>query len=176
MDKNLIKITIDNQEIMVPEGITILEASNMVNIDIPTLCFLKDINEVSDCRMCIVKVEGIEGFITSCTHKVKEGMIIKTHSPEIIEARRVILDLIISNHNKDCPNCTRLGNCELQALAAKFSIQVPEFQGKKNKSQIDDLSPSIVRDPSRCIVCRRCVETCEKIQGIGAIECKNKRI
>lgn len=172
--EKLINITIDNQKVSVPEGTTILEAAKMAGIDIPTLCFLKDINEIGDCRMCIVKVEGRKGFATSCIQKVEEGMIVKTHTPEIIEARHVMLDLIISNHDKDCLTCTRMGNCELQALAAKFGIQTIEFKGERKEYPIDDFSPAIVKDPNKCILCRRCVAVCKNIQKIGAIDCGNR--
>lgn len=172
--EKLINITIDNQNVSVPEETTILEAAKMVGIDIPTLCFLKDINEIGDCRMCIVKVEGRKGFATSCIQKVEEGMIVKTHTPEIIEARHVMLDLIISNHDKDCLTCTRMGNCELQALAAKFGIQTIEFKGERKEYPIDDFSPAIVKDPNKCILCRRCVAVCKNIQKIGAIDCGNR--
>ena len=174
MEKKLVNITIDNQNISVPEGITILEAAKKAGIDIPTLCFLKDINEIGDCRMCVVKVEGRRGFATSCIQKVEEGMVIKTHTPEIIEARHVMLDLIISNHDKDCLTCSRMGNCELQALAAKFGIQNIEYKGEREEHPVDDLSPSIVKDPNKCILCRRCVATCKNIQKIGAIDCGNR--
>lgn len=172
--EELINITIDNQKISVPKGTTILEASKEAGIDIPTLCFLKDINEIGDCRMCIVQVEGKRGFATACIQEVEEGMVIKTHTPEIIEARHVMLDLIISNHDKDCLTCTRMGNCELQQLAAKFNIQAIEFAGERKKHQIDNESPSIVRDPNKCILCRRCVAVCKNIQKIGAIDCGNR--
>lgn len=174
MKKELVNITIDNQNISVPKGITILEAAKQAGIDIPTLCFLKDINEIGDCRMCVVKVEGRRGFATSCIQKVEEGMVIKTHTPEIIEARHVMLDLIISNHDKDCLTCTRMGNCELQALASKFGIQSIEYKGERKEHSIDNLSPSIVRDPNKCILCRRCVAVCKNIQKVGAIDCGNR--
>ena len=173
-EQDLVNITIDNQKISVPEGITILEAAKKVGIDIPTLCFLKDINEIGDCRMCVVKVEGRRGLATSCIQKVEEGMVIKTHTPEIIEARHVMLDLIISNHDKDCLTCTRMGNCELQALAVKFGIQSIEYKGERQEYEIDDLSPSIVKDPNKCILCRRCVAVCKNVQKIGAIDCGNR--
>ena len=174
MEKELVNITIDNQNISVPKGTTILEAAKKAGIDIPTLCFLKDINEIGDCRMCVVKVEGRRGLATSCIQKVEEGMVIKTHTPEIIEARHVMLDLIISNHDKDCLTCTRMGNCELQALASKFGIQSIEYKGERKESEIDNLSPSIVKDPNKCILCRRCVAVCKNIQKIGAIDCGNR--
>ena len=170
----MVSLTIDNQKIQVKEGTTILEAAKQAGIDIPTLCFLKDINEVGDCRMCIVEVEGRKGFATSCIQKVEEGMIVHTHTPNVLEARHVILDLIISNHAKDCLTCTRSGNCELQTLAVKFNVLNVEFPGEMTKHKIDDLSPSIVRDFNKCILCRRCVAACKNVQGIGAIDCINR--
>lgn len=169
-----INLKIDDKEVCVPEGTTILEAAKTVGIDIPTLCFLKDINEIGDCRMCIVEVEGRRGFATSCIQKVEEGMIVRTHSPEVIEARKVVLDLILSNHQRDCLVCTRNGNCELQNLAVKFNVTDVKFEGEKNKHIIDNISPSIVRDFNKCILCRRCVSVCKNVQKIGAIDCINR--
>lgn len=170
----MVTLTIDGVEVKTEKGTTILEAARQVGIDIPTLCFLKDINEMGDCRMCIVEVEGRRGFATSCIQTVEEGMKVHTHTPNVLEARHVILDLIISNHAKDCLTCTRSGNCELQALAVKFNVLNVEFPGEMSKHKIDDLSPSIVRDFNKCILCRRCVAACKKVQGIGAIDCINR--
>lgn len=170
----MVNLVIDGKEISVKEGTTILQAALQNGIDIPTLCFLKEINEVGDCRMCIVEVEGRKGFATSCIQKVEEGMKINTHSPAVIEARKIVLDLILSNHNRDCLTCSRNGNCELQRLAEKFNIQGIEFEGETTTHEIDDKSPSIVRDFNKCILCRRCVATCKNIQGIGAIDCINR--
>ena len=174
MEEKLVTLTIDGETIKVKEGTTILQAAKKAGIDIPTLCFLKDINEVGDCRMCIVEVEGRRGFATSCIEKVKEGMVVHTHTPNVLEARRVILDLIISNHHKDCLTCTRSGNCELQVLATKFNVLNVEYPGEMSKHRIDDKSPAIVRDFNKCILCRRCVATCKNVQGIGAIDCINR--
>ena len=174
MEKEMVNLTIDNQKITVPKGTTILNAAKKAGIDIPTLCFLKDINEVGDCRMCIVEVEGRRGFATSCIQTVEEGMVVHTHTPNVLEARHVILDLIISNHAKDCLTCTRSGNCELQALATKFNVLNIEFEGERTEHKIDDLSPSIVRDFNKCILCRRCVAACKNVQKIGAIDCINR--
>ena len=174
MEKEMVNLTIDNQKVTVPEGTTILEAAKTAGIDIPTLCFLKDINEVGDCRMCIVEVEGRRGFATSCIQTVEEGMVVHTHTQNVLEARHVILDLIISNHSKDCLTCTRSGNCELQALATKFNVLNIEFEGERTEHKIDDLSPSIVRDFNKCILCRRCVAACKNVQKIGAIDCINR--
>ena len=174
MEDNFVTLTIDEQEVTIEKGTTILQAAKQAGIDIPTLCFLKDINEVGDCRMCIVEVEGRRGFATSCIQKVEEGMVVHTNTPNVLEARHVILDLIISNHAKDCLTCTRSGNCELQALATKFNISKVEFEGERANHQIDDLSPSIVRDFNKCILCRRCVAACKNVQKIGAIDCINR--
>ena len=174
MEKKMINLTIDNQKIKVPEGTTILEAAKQAGIDIPTLCFLKEINEVGDCRMCIVEVEGRRGFATSCIQTVEEGMVVHTHTQNVLEARHVILDLIISNHAKDCLTCTRSGNCELQMLATKFNVLNVEFPGEMTKHKVDDLSPSIVRDFNKCILCRRCVAACKNVQNIGAIDVINR--
>ena len=174
MEKKMINLTIDDQKIKVPEGTTILEAAKQAGIDIPTLCFLKEINEVGDCRMCIVEVEGRRGFATSCIQTVEEGMVVHTHTQNVLEARHVILDLIISNHAKDCLTCTRSGNCELQMLATKFNVLNVEFPGEMTKHKVDDLSPSIVRDFNKCILCRRCVAACKNVQHIGAIDVINR--
>lgn len=174
MENEFVTLTIDGQEVKAKKGITILEAAKQVGIDIPTLCFLKGINEVGDCRMCIVEVEGRRGFATSCIQTVEEGMVVHTHTPNVLEARHVILDLIISNHSKDCLTCTRSGNCELQKLATKFNVLNVEFEGERTKHKIDDLSPSIVRDFNKCILCRRCIAACKNVQKIGAIDCINR--
>ena len=174
MNNDIITLTIDGVEVKVPKNTTILEAAKQAGIDIPTLCFLKDINEVGDCRMCIVEVEGRKGFATACIQTVEEGMVVHTHTPNVLEARHVILDLIISNHAKDCLTCTRSGNCELQTLAVKFNVLNVEFPGEMTKHKIDDLSPSIVRDFNKCILCRRCVAACKNVQKIGAIDCINR--
>lgn len=174
MSEEFINLTIDGTPVKAKPGMTILAAAKSVGIDIPTLCFLKEINEVGDCRMCIVEVEGKKGFATSCIQKVEEGMVVRTHSPAVLEARRVVLDLILSNHHKDCLTCVRSGNCELQNLAIKFNVQNIEYEGEQSQHKIDDLSPSIVRDFNKCILCRRCIATCKKVQKIGAIDCINR--
>ena len=174
MEDNMVTLTIDGETVKAKKGTTILQAAKQAGIDIPTLCFLKDINEVGDCRMCIVEVEGRRGFATSCIQTVEEGMVVHTHTPNVLEARRTVLDLIISNHAKDCLTCTRSGNCELQELATKFNVLHVEYPGEMTKHKIDDKSPALVRDFNKCILCRRCVATCKNVQGIGAIDCINR--
>ena len=174
MSEEMVNLIIDGQEVKAKKGTTVLEAARKVGIDIPTLCFLKEINEVGDCRMCIVEIEGRRGFATSCIEKVQEGMVVHTNTPDVVEARRTVLDLILSNHPKDCLTCVRSGSCELQKLAERFNIQNIEFPGEMVKHEIDDKSPSIVRDFSKCVLCRRCVSTCKKVQEIGAIDCTGR--
>ena len=170
----MINLTIDGLNVSVPEGTTILEAARSAGIDIPTLCFLKDINEAGDCRMCIVEVEGRRGFATSCIQKVEEGMVVKTNSKDVSEAREVVLDLILSNHHKDCLTCVRNGNCELQRLAQRYNKQDILYSGDMCEHEIDCGSPSIVRDFNKCVLCRRCVATCKNVQKIGAIDVANR--
>lgn len=170
----MINIKIDGIETQVPENMTVLEAARTVGIDIPTLCFLKDINEVGDCRMCLVEIEGARGFVPSCMQKVAEGMVIKTNTKEVNEARRNVLELILSAHEKKCLSCIRNGNCELQTLAEKFGITEIEFEGAINNKKIDDKSTSIVRNTAKCVLCKRCTSTCQNVQEIGAIECVNR--
>ena len=170
----MINLTIDGLNVSVPEGTTILEAARTAGIDIPTLCFLKDINEAGDCRMCIVEVEGRKGFATSCIQKVEEGMVVKTNSKDVSDAREVVLDLILSNHHKDCLTCVRNGNCELQRLAQRYNKQDILYSGEMCEHEIDCGSPSIVRDFNKCVLCRRCVATCKKVQKIGAIDVANR--
>ena len=167
---DMIKLKIDGIDIEVPNGTTILQAAKKANIDIPTLCFLKEINAAGDCRMCIVEIEGRRGFIPSCNTKAEEGMIVKTNTAQLNETRRITLDLILSTHNRECLTCVRNGNCELQELSRKMGIQEIEFEGEKISANIDDVSPSIVRDTSKCIMCKRCVAVCKNVQNIGAID------
>ena len=170
----MIHLTINGKNVEVEEESTILEAARKANIDIPTLCFLKDVNEVGDCRMCVVEVEGRRGLATACIQKAEEGMVVNTSTPTVIEARKVVLDLILSNHDRECLTCTRNGNCELQRLAQQFYVDDIRYKGERNVHEIDDLSPAIVRDFNKCVLCRRCVATCKKVQGIGAIDSANR--
>ena len=120
MEEKLVTLTIDEMEVKAKEGTTILEAATNAGIDIPTLCFLKEINEVGDCRMCIVEVEGRRGFATSCIQKVEEGMIVHTHTPEVLEARHIVLDLILSNHKIECLTCTRSRKLRVAKIGRKI--------------------------------------------------------
>jgi len=170
----LINLTIDGVNVQAEEGETVLSAAKRINIDIPTLCFLKEVNATGDCRMCVVEIEGRRGFIPSCITGVEEGMKVTTNKPEIEETRKIMLDLLLSAHDKKCLTCVRAGNCELQELAEKFGITEIEYPGEEVKKHIDDKSP-IVRDTGKCIMCKRCVSTCKEIQEVSAIDVVRKR-
>ena len=171
---NKVSMSIDGIKLYVPESYTILQAAKEVNINIPTLCFLKEVNEVGCCRMCIVEVKGAKALQAACVHPVAEGMEVFTHTPRVMEARKVNLELILSNHNSRCQTCTRSWlDCELQALANKLSVETVRFEGEQKRLPLD-IGPSIVRDPNKCILCRRCVSVCKNIQSVGVIDAVNR--
>lgn len=169
-----VKITIDGKELEVPKTYTVLDAARSADIDIPTLCHLKEVNAIGACRMCIVEVEGARGFVTSCVMPVSDGMVVRTNTKAIRDARKVTLELLLSNHVKECLSCSRSGRCELQTLAKKLNVTDIEYEGDMTKREIDDFSPSIIRDTSKCILCKRCVATCNKVQNVGAIYTINR--
>ena len=165
-----VNIKINGVDYEVPEGITILEAANMVNISIPTLCYLKGINEIGACRMCVVEVKGAKGLVTSCVYPVSEGMEIRTSSPKITECRRKNLELLLSNHNRECLSCVRSGKCELQTLCQEYGVEDSTiYDGVRTPSVVDDSAVHMIRDNGKCILCRRCSAVCEKVQGVGVI-------
>jgi len=171
---NKVNITIDGIKLYVPENYTILQAAKEVNINIPTLCYLKDINEIGCCRMCVVEVKGSKALQAACVHPVKEGMEVLTHTPKVVEARKVNLELILSNHNASCQTCSRSWmDCELQSLANKLSVQEVRFEGDKKKMPLD-IGVSIVRDPNKCILCRRCLGACKNVQTVSVIDTMNR--
>ena len=164
-----ITLTIDNVQVVVPKGATVLEAARRAHVRIPTLCFLKDLNEIGACRMCVVDAGG-RTLQPACVLEAGEGMVVRTNTPQVREARKVILELILSNHDKKCLSCIRSQNCELQKLSLELGVESgDEFEGLRNEYQVDDLSPSIVRDNNKCILCRRCVSACYKTQAVGVI-------
>lgn len=170
MDTEMVNITIDTRKIQVPKNYTVLEAARYANIDIPTLCFLKDINEIGACRMCVVEIKGARSLQAACVYPVSEGLEIYTQTPRVREARKVTLELILSNHDKKCLTCVRSRSCELQKLAEELNIKDVRFEGERIDHPIDELSPSIVRDPNKCILCRRCVNMCKNVQKVGVID------
>lgn len=165
-----VNITIDSRKIQVPKNYTVLEAARFANIDIPTLCFLKEINEIGACRMCLVEIQGARALQASCVYPVSEGLVINTQTPAVREARKVTLELILSNHDRKCLTCVRSNNCELQTLAQDLNIRDIRFDGDSMKLPLDEVSPSIVRDPNKCVLCRRCVSMCKNVQGVSVID------
>ena len=165
----MIKVRIDGVEVEVPAGTTALEAARVANIDIPTLCYLKDINEIGACRMCLIEVEGARSLQASCVFPVTDGMNIKTNTPKVRAARKLSLELILSNHDRKCLTCVRSQDCELQDLSKNLGVDEIRFEGERKDRPVDSISSSIVRDPNKCILCRRCVAVCRDVQGIGVI-------
>ncbi|MBP7176640.1 MAG: [FeFe] hydrogenase, group A [Thermoclostridium sp.] len=166
---DMVTLTIDGREVKAPVGSTILDAAKLAGIKIPTLCFLKDINEIGACRMCVVDV-GARSLQASCVYPVAEGLKVVTNSPKVRESRRVTLELLLSNHEKKCLSCVRSENCELQKLSKDLNVGDIRFEGDMKHFPIDNLSTSIVRDPNKCVLCRRCVSVCKEIQTVSAIE------
>ncbi len=165
---DMLNVTIDGVKVSVPAGTTVLEAARKANIHIPTLCYLKDINQIGACRMCVVDV-GARALAAACVMPVSEGMVVKTNTPAVRAARKSVLELILSNHKRECLSCVRSQNCELQKLAVELGADEKRFEGTNIEYPLDTFSPSIVRDPNKCILCRRCVAACRKVQQIGAI-------
>ena len=165
-----ITIKINGLEVSAPKGSTILEAARLAHIEIPTLCFLKEINEIGACRICVVEVKGARSLVASCVYPINDGMEVWTNSPKVLESRKKTLQLLLSNHERKCLSCVRSGNCELQQLARELGVEDEGYyDGEKTPSAIDDSAAHMLRDNSKCILCRRCVAVCEKTQGIGVI-------
>lgn len=174
MDQQMIPLMIDGVKVEVPAGTTVLEAAKKAHIRIPTLCFLKDVNEIGACRMCVVDY-GARALQAACVLQAAPNMVVKTNTPQVREARRTVLELILSNHDKKCLSCVRSQNCELQKLSQELGIENgDEFKGSQNEYDVDDASPCVVRDNNKCIVCRRCVSTCAANQGCGVIGAVNR--
>ena len=167
----LIQLTIDGIAVLAPQGATVLEAARQADIRIPTLCHLPDLSPEGACRLCVVQIEGMRTLAASCVQPVAEGMVIRTHTPEVLEARRLVLELILANHPTDCFSCNRNLNCELQTLAAELGVKTPRFSGRKRHyPRIDDTNPFIVRDNEKCILCGRCVRTCQELQSCNVLD------
>ena len=170
----MINLTIDGQQISVPEGTTILEAARKMHLDIPTLCYLnlekiKYLNQVASCRICVVEVEGRRNLAPSCATPVAEGMKVITNSKRVLSSRRKNLELIISNHPFECLTCAKSTDCELQRLVWEFGINVQRYDGERSEHTIDRSSGALKRDPNKCIMCRRCETMCNEVQTVGAL-------
>lgn len=165
-----VTIKINGMEVIAPKGSTILEAARLAHIEIPTLCFLKEINEIGACRICVVEVKGARSLVASCVYPINEGMEVWTNTPRVLESRKKTLQLLLSNHDRKCLSCVRSGNCELQQLAKELGVEDEGYyDGARTPSEIDDSAVHMFRDNSKCILCRRCVAMCEQVQGIGVI-------
>lgn len=165
-----INIEVNNRQIQARKGETILSALNRNGIRVPTLCNMKDLSPTGACRLCVVEVEGRENLVTSCSQFVDESMRIKTHSPRVVRARKTLVELLLASHPDDCLYCVRNENCELQSLAAELHIRERKVQRKSINLKLDLSSPSIVRDPAKCILCGRCVRVCDEVQSVSTFE------
>ena len=165
-----ITIKINGIEVSAPKGSTILEAARIAGIKIPTLCFLKEINEIGACRICVVEVKGARSLVASCVYPINEGMEVWTNTPKVLDSRRKTLQLILSNHDRKCLSCVRSGDCELQQLCKDLGVaDEGYFDGDKTPTEIDYSAVHMIRDNSKCILCRRCTAVCEKVQAVGVI-------
>jgi iron-only hydrogenase group A len=163
-------IEVNNNRLQASQGETILDVLNRNGMKVPTLCHMKGLFPTGSCRMCVVEVEGRRNLVTACSEPISDGMKIKTHSLRVIESRKTIVELLLSNHPDDCLYCERNGSCELQKLSEDLNVRERRISGNKNNYKLDVSSTSIVRDPAKCILCGRCVRVCEEIEGVTAIE------
>ncbi|HEY3426092.1 MAG TPA: formate dehydrogenase subunit alpha, partial [Negativicutes bacterium] len=166
----MISLTIDGQPVQTCKGATVLEAARNAGVNIPTLCYLADLTPEGSCRICVVEVEGARGLVTACTYPVSEGMIVRTNSAAIREARKSVVELILANHLQDCLTCQRNLDCELQTLASTLGIRKVNNQGDRRQYAVDDNNPFIIRDNNKCILCGRCVRVCKEAQCCNVME------
>lgn len=169
-----INLKINNKEVKAQEGETILDTLKREGISVPTLCNMKNLLPSGACRMCVVELNNNDKLIPACSYPVEEGMDISTHSKKVVDSRKMIVELLLSNHPDDCLYCVRNGNCELQSLSRQLGVRERKIRGNKNRLSLDKSSPSIVRDPEKCILCGRCVRTCEEVMGVSAIDFINR--
>ncbi len=165
----MIKLTIDGVAVTVPKGTSVLAAAKAAGIRIPTLCYMEKYNEIGACRLCLVEVKGMRGLLAACTLQASDGMEVYTNTPKVREARRTNLELLLSNHPQDCLTCARNGQCELQTLSEEMGIRRQRFEGEKISFPQDRSTLSIVRDPNKCVLCRRCIAVCKQVQGVGVL-------
>ena len=169
MEQNMVTLKINDIPVTVPEGTTVLEAARSAGFLIPSLCFLKDVNEIGSCRICVVEVKGARSLMASCVYPVSEGMEVYTNTPKVRHSRQLSLELILSNHRMDCLTCARNALCELRALAADLQIDAVRYANDQMVPQIESSALHLVRDNSKCILCRRCTAVCRKRQSVGVI-------
>ena len=162
----MVKLMINGQSVAVAEGTTIMEAAEKVGIHIPHLCYLKEINEIGACRVCLVEIKGKERLFTACNTLCEEGMEILTNSPRVRSTRRTNVELILSDHDANCASCIKSGNCTLQTIANDIGIILSDYSNTAEKQRWDKNFP-LIRDASKCVKCMRCIQVCEKVQDIG---------
>jgi iron-only hydrogenase group A len=167
-------LTIDGEKVSVSPGTTILEAARKLGKRIPTLCYLEGVQAIGACRVCLVEVKGARNLVASCVTPVTDGMEIRTTSRRVREARRTVVELILSDHDGECQTCERNDDCELQAVARELGIRELHYTGEKSGGTIDQSTPALVRDTAKCILCRRCVTVCREVQGVGALFPQNR--
>lgn len=165
-----VTLKINGQAVTVPADYTILQAAREAGIDIPTLCYLKDVSQTGSCRMCVVEIKGARNLQAACVYPVSEGLEVFTNTPKVRRSRKVTLELLLSNHERKCLTCVRNRNCELQTLAEELGIDEISYEGERKEHEIDQLSPSIIRDNNKCVLCRRCVSVCKNIQTVAVID------
>jgi len=170
----MVNLTINNKKITSEEGTTIFEAAKHNNILIPHFCYLEGVHQIGSCRICVVEVEGVKTLQVSCMVTVREGMVVNTNSEKIKKARKVLYELMLSDHPKDCLSCSRNQNCEFQKVGELLQVSEYRLDGERSKTYIDNSSPSITRDTSKCILCRRCVTICNQVQGIGVLNVQHR--
>jgi NADH-quinone oxidoreductase subunit G/NADP-reducing hydrogenase subunit HndD len=166
----MVKLTVNDREIEAREGEMLIDALDRAGVRVPTLCHMKDLFPSGACRMCVVDIEGRRGLTPSCACPVEEGMTVQTHSPRAVRARKTIIELLLANHPDDCLYCVRNGSCQLQELSEELGVRERRFAGGRNRHDLDVSSPSIERDPDKCILCGKCVRVCEEVQDIAAID------
>ncbi|MDO5293728.1 MAG: NADH-dependent [FeFe] hydrogenase, group A6 [bacterium] len=165
-----VTLKINGQTVEAPKGSTILEAAHLAHIDIPTLCYLKDINEIGACRICVVEVKGARSLVASCVYPIAENMEVFTNTPKVLDSRKKTLQLLLSNHNKSCLSCIRNRDCELQKLCKDLKVDDEDYySGEQTQSEPDTSAAHMYRDNSKCILCRRCSAVCEQVQSVGVI-------
>ena len=169
METKMVTLKINDISVTVPEGTTVLEAARSAGFNIPSLCFLKDINEIGACRICVVEVKGARSLVASCVYPVSEGMEVYTNTEKVQHSRRLTLELILSNHRMDCLTCSRSAHCELLQLAGDLGIDAVRYVPDNLMPRIEDSAPHLVRDNSKCVLCRRCTAVCRKTQEVGVI-------
>lgn len=170
----MVNVIIDGVSVQVEKGTTVLEAARKAGINIPTLCYLKDVNAIGACRVCLVEVKGAKALQPSCVYPVSEGLEVLTNTAKVLEARKAVIELLLSNHPADCLTCVRSGKCELQALAQQMGIREVRFTGEQSVFPVDNRSVAIVRDPNKCVLCHRCEAVCKKVQGVNILGTINR--